>query len=809
MANPFYARYIPKSATAAKVYSYSEDDTSLLTKKHLKASDSTTNTVRSKNQKSDRKANPIQPTKVPRSDGSEHASIKKKKKKKEHSESSVKSISAASLSHQISDDSIEKTTNSTLESSQLSTSKCEKAESHKTKEKKRVLLQLDAAKEEALQNENAKHGKIRARFENSFQISNPTSKSTNLKSNQLEEQKTVLELPVKVHGLEPIPQPFEYPEAEFKPALSALPDWIEHPVVATLLNEVPLNTLCIHPNSLDSLRRRGHHDAFAVQAVVLPMLLPGPTQHLGDMCISAATGSGKTLAYALPMVEDLRDRPTTKLRGLVLVPTRELVTQVRDTFEMFASGSGLKIGTAVGSRSTKDEQGILVERDHKYDPDAYQADQENYFDEDKELLYWDTDIFDSKANESDYLRDYVISYTSKVDILICTPGRLVEHIRSTKGFTLDNVQWLVIDEADRLLDESFQQWVDVVMPALESQIPLSTIEQYLHDKFHLYRPRKVRKIVLSATMTKDIGKISALKLSRPKLVVLETRNAEASGRGPQNPDGVLPETRKNLKIPPPLREDVVSVGDVQDKPLYFVQFLQNLDAFSKDMKKLHRELGQSKEWNQRKTKMLSDVDTSSNDSATSPSTSSDGLAYPNKDSLPNPFKPALKYNILVFANNNENALRLARLLALLKPHWESQIGTLTKSSTSSSSRKVLSAFRGGRLSVLVASDRAARGLDIPDLAHVINYDMPASVTSYIHRVGRTARAGKGGRATTLVAHHEARWFWNEIASSMNVQRGPDRKVKRVEPITKFGVEKRRRYVEALKALGQEARGENT
>jgi ATP-dependent RNA helicase DDX51/DBP6 len=95
------------------------------------------------------------------------------------------------------------------------------------------------------------------------------------------------------------------------------------------------------------------------------------------------------------------------------------------------------------------------------------------------------------------------------------------------------------------------------------------------------------------------------------------------------------------------------------------------------------------------------------------------------------------------------------------------VGTIVKSNKSSASRKTLAAYRRGRISIIVATDRASRGLDLQSLTHVINYDIPTSVTTYVHRVGRTARAGRGGSAWSLVAHREGRWFSNEIAASVD------------------------------------------
>src|SRR5204862_7291910 len=110
---------------------------------------------------------------------------------------------------------------------------------------------------------------------------------------------------------------------------------------------------------------------------------------------------------------------------------------------------------------------------------------------------------------------------------------------------------------------------------------------------------------------------------------------------------------------------------------------------------------------------------------------------------------------------------------------ESRLGTLTKSNKSSTSRKTLSAYRRGKLSIIIATDRASRGLDLPALSHVVNYDVPTSLTTYVHRVGRTARAGRTGSAVTLVAHREGRWFANGIARDAEARISRHGKVERL------------------------------
>src|ERR1700761_240624 len=99
---------------------------------------------------------------------------------------------------------------------------------------------------------------------------------------------------------------------------------------------------------------------------------------------------------------------------------------------------------------------------------------------------------------------------SNVDILITTPGRLIDHLRSTEGFSLDHVSWLVVDEADRLLNESYQEWVDIVTPALQSHAATRKRDDILRYMRMDVPRRVVRKVLLSATMTRDISKLNSL-----------------------------------------------------------------------------------------------------------------------------------------------------------------------------------------------------------------------------------------------------------------------------------------------------------
>ncbi len=624
------------------------------------------------------------------------------------------------------------------------------------------------------------------------------------KSEETAPQEDEVELPASLavdidsHGLEPLPQPALEVETHEVSMFSALPEWLRSPTLVSSADAVPFESLPISRELVSLLKGKGYQNAFDIQSAMLPMLLPGSQHYLGDLCVSAPTGSGKTLAYALPMIQSLADKALTRLRGLVVVPTRELVNQVKETLELVSGGSGVKVGTAVGSRTMKEEQFSLVAKDQRYDPEAYRADQAKVVDEDEELMDWDFDKRFGPKNDFELLYNHVVEYNSKVDILICTPGRLVEHIQSTTGFTLEHVQWLVIDEADRLLDDSFQQWVDIVLPGLEYLPPMDPIQERLSTTFHQLRRREIRKIILTATMTRDISKLTALRLKRPRLVVLE-----GSGQELSNDLGniALTEPGDRIALPGTLHEIGMKVTDTSEKPLYLLRLLENDLRIGFESPVTNGEVAQD----------ISDEEGfSSEDSDHSAGVSQDmpsarRRTSHDKASMKTASQPNT-YGTLIFTKTNEHASRLARLLSLLRPAWASQTATLTKSTTSSKCIRTISAFRKRKLSILIASDRASRGLDIPNLAHVINYDMPSSLTSYIHRVGRTARAGTEGMATTLIADNEARWFWNEIARSEKVGRGPGRKVQRSNMKLEVSDEEKKMYQQALETLGEETRG---
>jgi len=607
------------------------------------------------------------------------------------------------------------------------------------------------------------------------------------------------------------------------PSFSSLPQWLAHPTIVSQSTTRPFNELALSKKTLAHLEARGYTTAFAVQAALLPLLLPHPyLTHLppNDICVSAPTGSGKTLAYVLPIIENLRPRLDTKLRAVIVVPTRELVAQAYTVASTCAQGSAIQIALAVGNQSVAAEQDLLVKRGRSYDPERHRslmnrARKRQCFELDSDLTDTDAAMLDDVVRLP---TGYVPAYSSAADLLICTPGRLVEHLTATAGFTLDHVEWLVVDEADRLLDQSFQEWVAKVTAALDVQKPLSTPSPETAALRHLmpHRERYVRKVILSATMTRDISKLSALKLRRPTMVVVKTE-AEAL----VDPDTATANSAEGFELPTTLSEFAVPVGDGSDKPLFLLELLRSR-IFPGSKVESRTLQDDSSSTSTSESDSSSDDESSSDDDSDSSSDSSDdssddsssssgsdsdasSISIAPKGSNDLAPKPTGSGMVLIFTPSTEAAARLHHLITHIEPSYKATTLLLTKASTN------LNFNTSSLPRIIISTDRASRGLDLPLLTHVINYTIPRSLASYVHRVGRTARAGRSGEAWSLFAENEGRWFWNEIARAKDI--GRNTKVERINlklaTDQKEGGEMRRRYVDALEGIKNIVTSKNT
>ncbi|KAJ0418568.1 P-loop containing nucleoside triphosphate hydrolase protein [Aspergillus carlsbadensis] len=767
------------------------------------------------------------------------AKQKKSKSKKEKQRSSGDDIGANG-----------ETANSLNETeSQVGPTDVEEKDAKGKKHKKlKAPIPTEAGENYTSQTKN-KFAGILSKFERSAKVKEAAGAQGDGKEETQERDLNTAE-PVIAKGLEPIPQPEPVLEQEVKPTYSSLPEWLANPVRTSAGTRTKFSELGIEPKLLSVLEHNGYREAFAVQSAVIPLLLKGPKSHSGDLCVSAATGSGKTLSYVLPLVTELEPSPAPRLRGLIVVPTRELVKQAREACELCTAGSGLRVGSAVGNVAIKDEQRSLMRAEQVYSPESVRLRQQAKLTGEDWTDFSLQDYISITADFGEALPGYIHGAEPNVDILICTPGRLVDHIRYTKGFTLKHLQWLVIDEADRLLNESFQEWVDVVMTSLDSRKApeaFGSSGKFLAELNLPLQTADPRKVILSATMTRDISKLNSLRLSNPQLVVVGSAEQDVT-RGDDN--GVLTRSDDKFILPPTLKEYSVAVGDGAQKPLYLLELLRSeikISVPGTSSKRAKRTAIEPDETSPDETSSdeTSSDGTSSDDSSSDESTSSDGSSDSDSDSdsdanssatsasesdsepsdsssdsdsdsgsaadsksSPEPTKPSRipnKPTVLIFTKSSESASRLSRLLALLNPSISNQIGTIIKSNKSSASRKTLTAYRHGKLSIIIATDRASRGLDLTSLTHVVNYDVPASLTTYVHRVGRTARAGREGLAWTLVAHREGRWFMNEIAKGSDGKITRSKKMERVAMKLENAKEMKSRYAAALEVLEKEVR----
>jgi ATP-dependent RNA helicase RhlE len=349
---------------------------------------------------------------------------------------------------------------------------------------------------------------------------------------------------------------------------------------------MPFSDLKLHPNLLKGLKELGFTRPTPIQADAIPPALAGR-----DVLACAMTGSGKTAAFLLPILHQLIDRPRGTTRALVLTPTRELAAQILEDLNELAVHTPITAAAVFGGVGMGPQEHAL---------------------------------------------------RSGVDVVIATPGRLLDHFRAPYA-KLPSLEHLVLDEADRMLDMGF----------------LPDIRRILR---HI--PARRQTLFFSATMPEQIATLSHEMLRAPATINLERRAAPAVGI-----------TQAVYPVPQELKSALL------------LTLLQRGDI---------REA-------------------------------------------------------LVFTRTKHRANRLQAYLVQHGVKAERIHGNRSQTQRT----EALAGFKSGRYRVLVATDIAARGIDIEALGHVVNFDVPMAPDDYIHRVGRTARAEATGDAFTLVAPDEA------------------------------------------------------
>ena len=361
------------------------------------------------------------------------------------------------------------------------------------------------------------------------------------------------------------------------------------------VTKVVFSSLNLDPQILRAIEEEGYTEPTPIQAQAIPHVLAGR-----DLMAMAQTGTGKTAAFTLPLLQRLLPHASTSasparhpIRALILAPTRELAIQVEKSVETYSRHVPLRSTVVFGGVDIKTQKPALMKG---------------------------------------------------VEILVATPGRLLDHVES-RNLMLNQVQILILDEADRMLDMGF-------MPDLKRILTLL--------------PKQRQTLLFSATFSDDIKKLAQDFLANPVTVEAERRNTAA----------------ENVK------QSVLMVD--QDKKFDVLADLLRI-----------RGLGSQ---------------------------------------------------ALIFTRTKLAAARVARKLEREGIPADAIHGDKTQLERI----KALDAFKEGKITALVATDVAARGLDIDQLPLVVNYELPTNAEDYVHRIGRTGRAGASGEAISLVDGEEER-----------------------------------------------------
>ena len=348
------------------------------------------------------------------------------------------------------------------------------------------------------------------------------------------------------------------------------------------MSEASFSSLGLSSESQAALARAGYRVPTPIQARAIPPALAG-----NDVIGCAATGTGKTAAFVLPLVERLAGKKGT--RALVLAPTRELATQIDEHAARFGAARGVRTALLIGGVSIGPQQ---------------------------------------------------LALHSRPQLLIATPGRLIDHLES-RNVSLQDIELLVLDEADRMLDMGFKPQLNRILAVV---------------------PRARQTLLFSATMAGEVAEFARRHLREPVRVEV-SRSGTAAQRAEQRVY-LVPQTEKPTLLLTLLADDELST--------------------------------------------------------------------------------------LVFTRTKHRTDRLTRMLE----RAGHRVSRLHSNRSQSQRQQALDGFKRGKFRVLVATDIAARGIDVAEIGHVVNYDLPHVPEDYVHRIGRTARAAASGKASSFCGPEE-------------------------------------------------------
>lgn len=474
----------------------------------------------------------------------------------------------------------------------------------------------------------------------------------------------------------------------------------------------------------------------AIQRAALPALLssPGEDTSSRDVFIQSQTGSGKTLSFLLPIIQDLLplsslsyiDRSIGTL-AVIIAPTRELAKQISDVLEALLQ---------MRLRPTDESPN---------DPSAGPR-----------LTRWLVSGLltggSTRTHEKARLR-------KGVPILVSTPGRLLDHLQNTSSFNIGKCRWLVLDEADRLMELGFEETITGIVKGLDGRRKLAkqAVEEGKSMEVGGWDwDRRRRTILCSATIREDVQKLAGTTLLDPIVIKAIQDDPSLQGTHPSLPADAMAEAiAGNTKFTPPSQlSQKYTVVPLKLRLVTLIALLRSLLAQSHEKRTtkiivfLSCTDSVDFHWNLLGGASMGDEEQSNSDDQSD----SDDLSDNEDSEKPKSSGVGAKCPLLPGAAifRLHGSLPLQTRLASLKG-----FSTVPKSTAPNSLAQP---------SILLCTSVASRGLDLPLVRAVIQYDLPTEggATEYVHRVGRTARVGKGGEAWSFVTPSEQEWVkWVE------------------------------------------------
>lgn len=530
---------------------------------------------------------------------------------------------------------------------------------------------------------------------------------------------------------------FSYNPKVDAPEHKSVPKAPSQPSNAPLTSSSGFAGLGLHPLLLAHLESKmGVTKPTSIQRAALPVFTNPPSEDMAerDVFIQSQTGSGKTLSFLLPIIHDLFplsthsyiDRSIGTL-AVIIAPTRELAKQISDVLESLLT---LKLR-----------------------PDDETDDGESSARYSRWLVSGLLSGGATRTHEKARLR-------KGIPILVSTPGRLLDHLQNTSSFNIGKCRWLVLDEADRLMELGFEETIKGIIQGLDGRRKLAV--QAVNEGKSLEVggwdwQRRRRTILCSATIREDVQKLAGTTLVNP--IMIKAFDTEKEQVSHQQRISSLASSSENFTPPAQLAQKYVVVP-LKLRLVALVALLRSILAQNQarrgskiivflsctDSVDFHwKLLGDSKMGDMESEPGDSDTDGEKTDGSEL-SSEDEGLekGKGEKVSVQSPLLPDT--HIYRLHGSLPTPTRLASLRGF--------------SSTTSSKGNRSSTFS----SVLLCTSVASRGLDLPFVRAVIQYDLPTEggATEYVHRVGRTARAGKGGEAWSMVAPSESEWVkWVE------------------------------------------------